>query len=274
MNGTAASEAGGRLALQGAWDWLRAREALLLSPFFPAAFSFAAYMALCAPFVALDCLLGRLPALRRYKLQPRASPSAAALAACALRSLRDHLLCVLPATVAHWHCRPPRLPDAAPALPRLLLDVAACLLLFDGLCFLWHLLHHRVAWLYRAFHKAHHRHVSAFALSAQDSSPWELLWLGLFAALGPRLLACHPLTELAFFLANIWLSVEDHAGYDLPCSTHRLLPFGLYGGAPHHDLHHRHLAVNYAPYFTHWDRLFGTLRPAQPPAKDSARPPP
>ncbi|XP_054839767.1 cholesterol 25-hydroxylase [Eublepharis macularius] len=250
------------LLLQAAWDAVRAREAWLRSPFFPALFSFGSYLAACAPFVALDVLSARLPALQRYKIQPQASPSAGLLAACLARSLFDHLVCVFPVTVAHWYWRPVRLPERAPEAPRLLLDLGAGLLLFDALYFLWHLLHHRVPWLYKTFHKVHHKHVSTFALSTQYSSLWELLWLGLFAGLVPVLLRCHPLTEMAFFVANIWLSVEDHSGYDLPWSTHRLVPFGLYGGSLHHDLHHLKFKFNYAPYFTHWDRLFGTLSPA------------
>ncbi|XP_060098636.1 cholesterol 25-hydroxylase [Heteronotia binoei] len=277
MNSTAPSEAEqpGALLLQAVWESVRTREPLVQSPFFPVVFSFATYMAFCAPFAALDCLHGRLAALQKYKIQPQAAPSAATLAACTARSLYDHLVGIFPATVAHWYWRPLSLPARAPELPRLLLDLAACLLLFDFLYFVWHLLHHRVAWLYKTFHKVHHKHVATFALSTQYSSLWELLWLGLFAALVPQLLRCHPLTEMAFFVANIWLSVEDHSGYDLPWSTHRLVPFGLYGGAVHHDLHHLKFRVNYAPYFTHWDRLFGTLsraagdNPAPPkPAKD------
>ncbi|XP_066477515.1 cholesterol 25-hydroxylase [Tiliqua scincoides] len=252
------------LALQPAWDAVRAQEALLRSPFFPALFSFAAYAACCLPFAALDCLSGRVRALRAYQLQPQARPTPRVMGQCLARSLYQHVVCVFPVTVAHWYWRPVRLPPAAPPLPRLLLQVALCLLLFDALYFLWHLLHHRVPWLYRTFHKLHHRHVATFALSTQYSSAWELLWLGFFAALAPALLRCHPLTEMAFFLANIWLSVEDHSGYDLPWATHRLLPFGLYGGAPHHDLHHLRFRYNYAPYFTHWDRLFGTLESSAP----------
>ncbi|XP_015280104.1 PREDICTED: cholesterol 25-hydroxylase [Gekko japonicus] len=254
-----AERPGGALLLQALWDSVRAREGWLRSPFFPVLFSFAAYMGCCSPFVALDCLHGRLPALQKYKIQPQASPSAGQMLACTARSLYDHLVGVFPVTVAHWYWRPLSLPERAPELPRLLRDLVACLLLFDLLYFLWHLLHHRVPWLYRTFHKVHHKHVSTFALSTQYSSRWELLWLGLFAALVPLLLRCHPMTEMAFFLANIWLAVEDHSGYDLPWSTHRLVPFGLYGGAVHHDLHHLKFKFNYAPYFTHWDRLFGTL---------------
>uniref|UniRef100_A0A4W5ML42 Cholesterol 25-hydroxylase n=1 Tax=Hucho hucho TaxID=62062 RepID=A0A4W5ML42_9TELE len=65
--------------------------------------------------------------------------------------------------------------------------------------------------------------------------------------------------QMLFYVLNSWLSVEDHSGNDLPWSTHRLVPFGLYGGAPHHDLHHLKFKSNYAPYFTHWDRVYGTL---------------
>lgn len=109
-------------------------------------------------------------------------------------------------------------------------------------------------------HQVHHTYTSTSALTTEHSGAWETLSLGLFAAANPLLLGCHPLTELAFFLVNIWLSVEDHCGYDLPWATHRLVPLGLYGGARHHDLHHLKSKYNYAPYFTHWDILFGTYR--------------
>lgn len=108
--------------------------------------------------------------------------------------------------------------------------------------------------------QVHHTYTSTSALTAEYSGTWETLSLGLFAAANPLLLGCHPLTELAFFVVNIWLSVEDHCGYDLLWATHRLVPLGLYGGARHHDLHHLKSKCNFAPYFTHWDRLAGTLQ--------------
>lgn len=105
----------------------------------------------------------------------------------------------------------------------------------------------------------HHTYTSTSALTAEYSGAWETLSLGLFAAANPTLLGCHPLTELTFFMLNIWLSVEDHSGYNLPWATHHLLPLSLYGGTRHHNLHHLNAKCNYAPYFTHWDRLAGTL---------------
>ncbi|KAB0392025.1 hypothetical protein E2I00_004056 [Balaenoptera physalus] len=103
---------------------------------------------------------------------------------------------------------------------------------------------------------------SPFALATQYMSVGELLSLGFFDMMNVLLLQCHPLTVLTFHVVNIWLSVEDHSGYDFPWSTHKLVPFGWYGGVEHHDLHHSQFTCNFAPYFTHWDRILGTLRSA------------
>ncbi|KAL4641006.1 cholesterol 25-hydroxylase-like protein [Arapaima gigas] len=165
-------------------------------------------------------------------------------------------LFIFPVTVLHRYLRS----DSYPT------DVIACLLLFDFQYFLWHLVHHRVSWLYNAFHRVHHKYTSTSAFSTENTGGWETVCSGFFAAVNPVMLRCHPLTEMTFYVLNIWLSVEDHSGYDFPWSTQRLVPFGLYGGAVHHSIHHQKFTYNYAPYFTLWDRLFGTLySPSRPP---------
>lgn len=110
-------------------------------------------------------------------------------------------------------------------------------------------------------HRQHHQQQTPFALAAQDASWAELLSLLLLALASAHLLGCHPLSELFFHLLNSWLAVEDHCGYELPWAPSRALSF--LGGAPHHQAHHGLSAVNYAPYFTHWDQLFGTYRSAR-----------
>lgn len=118
----------------------------------------------------------------------------------------------------------------------------------------------RTPWLYRNIHQFHHQHRRPFALSAQDASGAELLSLLLLAMASAWLVGCHPLSEAVFHLINTWLAVEDHCGYNLPWALHRMLPF--MGGAPYHQDHHVFFRGNYAPYFTHWDRLFGTYYPS------------
>ncbi|KAM3610334.1 uncharacterized protein V6R79_002456 [Siganus canaliculatus] len=77
--------------------------------------------------------------------------------------------------------------------------------------------------------------------------------------------ACFLLFDTTFFIWHFsmhsWLAVEDHCGYDLPWALHRLLP--CLGGAPFHQAHHSLHRVNYAPYFTHWDHLFGTYHASE-----------
>ncbi|XP_029697707.1 cholesterol 25-hydroxylase-like protein 1, member 2 isoform X2 [Takifugu rubripes] len=56
----------------------------------------------------------------------------------------------------------------------------------------------------------------------------------------------------------IWHLLQDHCGYDFPWSTSRLIPFGIYGGPSKHDVHHQKPNTNFAPHFSHWDKIFGT----------------
>ncbi|MBN3285584.1 CH25H protein, partial [Polyodon spathula] len=247
------------LVLQNTWDLMRANDNLLKSLFFPVIFSFTVYMGFCLPFVLLDVLSPKMTFLRKYKIQQQNYPTWAMMRTCIMRTVYNHIVFIFPLTVAHWYWRPVSYPTQGPGLVKALLDILACLLLFDFQIFVWHLIHHKVPWLYKNFHKVHHKYTATFALTTEHSGAWETLSLGFFAAINPLLLNCHPLTEMLFFVVNIWLSVEDHSGYDFPWSTHRLIPFGLFGGAPHHDGHHMKFKFNYAPYFTHWDRLFGTL---------------
>ncbi|XP_029383694.1 cholesterol 25-hydroxylase-like protein [Echeneis naucrates] len=251
------------MLLQPVWNLLIGQdeeESVLRSPLFPVLFSLGLYLSFSAPFLLLDLLSSRWALLRSYKLQPHSSINWASVYSCLALTLYNHLVFIFPLTVVHSYLRPVHLPPEAPPLPQLLAQVFVCLLLFDFQSFVWHLLHHRIPWLYRTFHKVHHTFSSTSALTTEYAGIWETLSLGVFAGASPALLGCHPLTELAFFTLNIWLSVEDHCGYDLPWATHRLVPLGLYGGAHHHDLHHLMSNCNYAPYFTHWDRLAGTLR--------------
>lgn len=178
---------------------------------------------------------------------------------CLRKILHNHVFFVFPLSVVHWYWRPVFSPPLAPEMLFVVRDILACLLLFDAQYFLWHLLHHKVSCLYH-IHKEHHLYTATFSLMTEHTGVWEMLSLSFFSTVNPALLGCHPLTEMLFYITNIYLSVEAHSGYEFPWSPHRLVPFGLYGGAQHHSLHHLKFKVNYAPYFTHWDILLGTLQ--------------
>ncbi|KAM6931429.1 cholesterol 25-hydroxylase [Xenentodon cancila] len=251
---TPATERG---VVQGLWERVRAgQEDILLSPYLPASYALLTHLLLCAPFLALDALGSVCERVRSWRIAPDSGPppSLRAWFQCFCRVLYKYTSAILPATTVVQLLRRPDLPQLAPSCWQLFAEVAACFLLFDTFVYVWHYYLHRVPWLYRRIHHQHHQHRIPFALAAQDASSAELLSLMLLALGSAWLLGCHPLSELLFHLLNSWLAVEDHCGYNLP----RLL--SVRGGAPHHQTHHILPSTNYAPYFTHWDRLFGTYR--------------
>lgn len=141
------------MLLQPVWSFLLGHVSILQSPFFPVFFSLCVYLIFCLPFLLLDLLSCRWTLVRRFKLQPQSSISWASMRSCLALTLYNHLIFIFPITVLNWYLRPVLLPQKAPSLLYLLAQVLVCLLLFDFQSFTWHLLHHKVPWLYRTFHK-------------------------------------------------------------------------------------------------------------------------
>lgn len=250
----------GQCLLQGLWDFVRAgQEEVLLSPYLPACCAFLTHVLFCVPFFLLDLLSCISSRVRSWRIED--VPSARQWLECLGRLAHRYVTVILPATaLLQFTLRSPVLPERAPSLYGLCVEVLACFLLFDTLFFIWHFSMHRFPWLYRTVHQQHHKNQAPLALAAQDASGWELLSLLVLALVSAWIVGCHPLSEALFHLLNSWLAVEDHCGYNLPWGLHRLFPsFGL-GGAPFHQLHHTKHSGNYAPYFMHWDLLFGTYR--------------
>ncbi|KAM3610335.1 uncharacterized protein V6R79_002456 [Siganus canaliculatus] len=251
-----------QFVLQVMWDYLRA-EQQQIPPYLPASYAFLTHVLLCAPFLALDSLASVSQRVRLWRIAAGSGPPPCLQRwmDCFWRVLCRYLVVVLPVTVLVQVARSPVLPVLAPSCWQLFVEVFACFLLFDTTFFIWHFSMHRSPGLYRRVHQLHHQHRVPFALAAQDSSSLELLSLTLLALSSAWAVGCHPLSEAFFHLINSWLAVEDHCGYDLPWALHRLLP--CLGGAPFHQAHHSLHRVNYAPYFTHWDHLFGTYHASE-----------
>ncbi|KAM9810841.1 cholesterol 25-hydroxylase-like protein [Neosynchiropus ocellatus] len=249
--------------LQGLWRVVRlGHEEVLLSPYLPATCALLTHLFFCLPFFLLDSLAGRCPRVLSWRIAASSGPPPPLRQwlRCFWRVVFKYAAAVFPATALFQSLRSGALPELAPSCCRLCLEVLACLLIFDFLFFVWHFCLHKVPWLYRNVHQQHHLHKVNFALAAQDASCAELLSLLLLALSSAWVVGCHPLSETVFHVLNSWLAVEDHCGYDFPWGLHRLLP-GL-GGAPYHQAHHVLHRANYAPYFTHWDHIFGTYRKA------------
>lgn len=248
------------LLLQPFWDHLVFQHyPLVSSPFFPVVLSFASYFLFSLPFAVIDLLGENLPAFHHYKIQGNRRPTVHMMMRSLGMAVYNHLVFVLPTVIINNVFMPPApLPPMAPTLWELFSGGLGTLLIFDTQYFIWHMAHHKNPHLYKWVHAIHHEYYSPFSWSTQHLSAMELMAVGFWSNLDPLMLTIHPLTTWVLIVFSIWLSVEDHIGYDLPFSLHHLVPFGLFGGAPAHDMHHQKPATNFAPFFSHWDRLCGT----------------
>uniref|UniRef100_A0A672QKN7 Cholesterol 25-hydroxylase like 1, tandem duplicate 1 n=1 Tax=Sinocyclocheilus grahami TaxID=75366 RepID=A0A672QKN7_SINGR len=138
----------------------------------------------------------------------------------------------------------PPLPAFAPTVWELIAGGLGVVLIFDAQYFFWHLVHHKNPHLYRWVYAIHHDYISPFSWSTQHLSVVELMTVGFWSNIDPILLKCHPLT--IWTLTVLWKT------------SHLVVPFGLLGGAMAHDIHHQKPSSNFAPFFSHWDRFFGT----------------
>ncbi|XP_062860038.1 cholesterol 25-hydroxylase-like protein [Trichomycterus rosablanca] len=155
--------------LQDIWDTIRQYETWLRSPLFPVLFSLTIYISFCLPFVILDLLSPRVPLVRKYKIQQKSDVSLKKMWNCLALSLYNHVVYLFPLSLLLWYWRPVIYPAESPRFLEIIQHLVACLLLFDFQYFVWHVLHHKVPWLYRTFHKVHHNYTSTFALTTEYS---------------------------------------------------------------------------------------------------------
>ncbi|XP_029951862.1 cholesterol 25-hydroxylase-like protein 1, member 1 [Salarias fasciatus] len=249
--------------LQPLWDYLLFHHRpLISSPFFPVFVAFSCYFLFSIPFAVLDLLGERVPWIHQYKIQPDRKPTVEMMIRSFRTALYNHIFFVLPSVLLSVFILPaPVMPKDAPAVSEVFIDGLAVLLLFDTQYYIWHFVHHKHQQLYRWIHAVHHEYNAPFSWSTEQLSIPELMTVGFWSNQDPLLLNVHPLTTWCVMVFSIWMSVEDHIGYDLPWTLNHLVPFGLLGGAPAHDMHHQKPSSNYAPFFSHWDRIFGTALP-------------
>ena len=102
----------------------------------------------------------------------------------------------------------------------------------------------------------HHEFAAPFGITAEYAHPIETIFLGIGTILGPFFFTRHLFTLWVWLAVRLHETTEDHSGYDLPFNPSNYICF--WGGAVHHDFHHRTFDGNFASVFTIWDRVFGT----------------
>ena len=255
-------ESGDFRLLQPVWDLRFDWENTLESPLFPIIFSTSVYFLCLFPFTTFDLYGKNWGWIQKYKIQTDREVTNAQVKKALNITAWNHLLYILPASIAQWIWVPSTpLPLAAPSLWEFFWQQCVAMVIFDFLVFIWHSIHHKVRFLYRHVHSIHHHYSSPNSWATEYVHPCELITLGFFGRIAPKWFGPHPLTEWSFLAFVVAASVESHCGYDLPLMPHRWAPF--WGGSVHHDMHHLKPLTNFQPFFTQFDRLFGTFCPGQ-----------
>ncbi|KNC80182.1 hypothetical protein SARC_07444 [Sphaeroforma arctica JP610] len=138
-------------------------------------------------------------------------------------------------------------------------------LIFD-LCHYWaHRVFHSHKWLYRNFHKLHHRHLHPSPLTTYMQGCGDVL-LSNTLPFCVALSVSPVFSELELYVLlsyKTFVEVAGHTGKVSRASSFPAMPplvnvLGIDLHTEDHDLHHTHFNYNYSKRFVLWDKLFGT----------------
>eukprot|EP01024_Parvocaulis_polyphysoides_P065424 TRINITY_DN7634_c0_g2_i3.p1 TRINITY_DN7634_c0_g2~~TRINITY_DN7634_c0_g2_i3.p1 ORF type:complete len:273 (-),score=7.77 TRINITY_DN7634_c0_g2_i3:274-1020(-) len=141
----------------------------------------------------------------------------------------------------------------------IILQVIVGMLVMDGWQYTIHRLFHEVPALYKSIHSWHHQLYVPYAFGALFNHPLEgFLMDTAGAGLSFFVAGMSNKTAAFFFTFSTYKTLMDHCGYRWPINP--MYPF-FENNASYHDVHHQPYGIkkNYCqPYFTVWDRLFGS----------------
>jgi sterol desaturase/sphingolipid hydroxylase (fatty acid hydroxylase superfamily) len=148
-------------------------------------------------------------------------------------------------------------PMIVPEWHQSFIQIMCALIMYDFMFFvIHHVLHTKYFyWI----HKMHHEYNNPVIWSDAHTSFIEVVLvavlpnfiIGMFVNM-------HIYTLCMFIIVSISLGISQHSGYDLPYSPFYLIPFS--DTYRTHNIHHSLLRVNYAPYWSFWDRICGSYK--------------
>lgn len=213
-----------------------------------------AYFLAYLPWLVLDLI----PQMRKFKLQPTKINTSSTHWSCFKAIVYNHVCVQFPMMIVFHAIATTGVFTMETPLPsfRSLLWQVPVFYIIEDFYFYW--IHRFLHWkrIYKYVHKVHHEYKAPFGLAAEYAHPVETMFLGIGSVLGPFLFARHLLTLWIWLVFRIFETVEDHSGYDIPWNPTNLIPF--WGGAVHHDFHHKTFEGPYSSVFTFWDWVFGT----------------
>ncbi|KAI3936548.1 hypothetical protein MKW92_045648 [Papaver armeniacum] len=145
-----------------------------------------------------------------------------------------------------------------------ILQFIVSMLVLDAWQYFGHRYMHQNKFLYKHIHSVHHRVVVPYAFGAAYSHPLEGLLLDTFGSVASMLISGMTARTSVFFYSLFAIKgIDDHSGLWLPEYNPLQLIFQC--NTAYHDIHHygvRGIKYNYSqPFFTFWDKLYGTQMP-------------
>lgn len=139
------------------------------------------------------------------------------------------------------------------------LNIFVAFIIIDTWQFMLHRFMHMHPFFYRHFHSRHHMLYVPYAYGALFNNPVEGLMLDTVGT-GVASMVVHLSQRECILLYTFatMKTVDDHCGYSFWFDPfQRLFP----NNSIYHDIHHQHFGIKYnfsQPFFTFWDRVFGT----------------
>ena len=113
--------------------------------------------------------------------------------------------------------------------------------------------------LYRRIHRWHHLSLPSVAWSNNSDTLLDNLFLQSYWLAAHLIVPIAPVVLLVHKLYDHVSGIIGHSGIEHGGAI--CWPPSPMNSVTHHDQHHRYFNCNYAPHFTVWDRLMGTLHP-------------
>ena len=140
-------------------------------------------------------------------------------------------------------------------------NLAALIILHDAWFYWTHRLIHQ-RWLFRRFHRLHHKSYNPSPWTAYSFDVGEAVINAIYLPIALFFVPSSVLAIVVFLTHMIVRNAIGHCGYELFPSWRNGRPvFDWLTTTTHHDLHHAQAGWNYGLYFTWWDRLMGTEHP-------------
>ena len=138
---------------------------------------------------------------------------------------------------------------------------AIAFLLLDYTNYLWHVLNHRVSWLWR-FHIVHHTDIDLDVTTAIRFHAGEMIWSVFYRGFAVFILGASPLLVLIYEIVFESATQFHHSNWKLPFRFEKFLNRFIVTPRMHgihHSIVRKETDSNYSVIFSFWDRIHRTI---------------